>query len=78
MVNAADRKNTEPAHGNVNGGVEPFWGINPDSGEEQTCQSQSPDDQAEGCADRGWQNQHADRCIASGDQKIDHNMIQLF
>ena len=78
MVNAADRKNTEPAHGNVDQGRKPLGAGNPQRVDEDAHGGNAPYQCQKEPAGAVAQNQHADRCIASGNQKIDHNMIQLF
>lgn len=77
MINAADREDAEPAHGNVDGGIEPFWGIYPTDRQKQSGKCKTPDDSAQRSAGACRKHKHADRCIASGDQEIDHDVIQL-
>lgn len=77
MINATDREDAEPAHGNVDGGIEPFRGIYPADRQKQSGKCKTPDDSAQRSAGACRKHKHADRSIASGNQEIDHDVIQL-
>lgn len=75
MIDAADGKKANPAHGNINSRIKPFWGVDPDGCHNQTGKSKPPYNGTQCNALLRWKYQKTNWGIASGNQKINHDMI---
>lgn len=70
------REGRHPAHGNVDGCGDPLWKVTDKGGTQNTGQGKGPDKSQEPVAVRLVERDHADRRIASCDQKIDACVIK--
>ena len=70
-------KHTQPAHGNVDGGREPFWTGDPECLDQHACNGNSPHKDQKRDSYGVSQRNHTNRGVASSDQNKDHHMIDL-
>lgn len=70
-------KQTTPAHGNVNNGRYPFWTVDEKQALEDAHNSNAPHKGNKPCTGGSGQCQQANRSVSTGDQNINHQMVQF-
>ena len=66
-----------PAHGDVDHRGEPFGTGDPQGTDEDAGDGDSPNKSHEGPSSLVTENHQADRCVGSGNQDVDHHMVNL-
>ena len=79
LVEGINCHNGHPAHGDIDGGGELAGHVDPAHGEDDTGQSQDPDNREQGPAPgtHGAEHTEADGRIAARNQKIDGGVVEL-
>lgn len=78
LIDAPDSEEANPAHCDIDGGIQPFWGVNPDGSHQQPGKGKAPHDSTQGNALPVGEYQKADGGIAPGNQEINHDMVEFF
>ena len=75
--NLPEGGDTNPAHGNVDGGREPLGTIDPQGVDKDSCGCDSPDKSQKAVSIRVSQNDQANGCVSPCNENENHHMINF-
>jgi len=76
--NGLDRREANPAHGDVDHGGEPLGTVDPKCIDDDSDDRDGPNEGQKAVSDRIAENDQADRSVGTGDQYEDHHVVDLF